>query len=349
MYNKIIQVNVSKEKIEILNEIEDVNIENSVNYIKLEMTFNDIWNEFEYKYVVFKNGKTKVKCLVGDDNSCYVPSEVIKVPNFSFSLLIENDVQRITTNVIYVPVEKTISLEDVKDKEETQLLYNQINTLVNISKDNIKELEEYIKNMKVQVDLSEVLAELDILEDDILNLQNKIDNLHIDVDVDLQPILDKIETSQTTIQGQLGSISTQMSVHYSDLNTSISNLKLIVDKIPTSEYTDEIKAIKDIVDGIPTNDYTSDLNTIKNKIDTLDFSVVIDDLNTILNELQNGESYVTIKRDISDIIATLYNSSKAGTIANNTKWSLTRAEECKSISQQIYQLLTDVSLQLDEF
>lgn len=188
MYNKIIQVNVSRENIEILNEIEYVSIENSANYIKLEMTFNDIWNEFEYKYVVFKSGKTKVKCLVGDDNSCYVPGEVIKVPNFAFSLLIENDVQRITTNVIYVPVEHTISLEDVKDKEETQLLYNQINTLVNISKDNIKELEEYIKNMNVKVDLSEVLEELDVLEDDILVLQNKIDNLHEENKTILQQI-----------------------------------------------------------------------------------------------------------------------------------------------------------------
>lgn len=109
-----------------------------------------------------------------------------------------------------------------------------------------------------------------------------------------------------------------------------------------------------------------ELNKIENKLDNVDVTATVD-LSEVLNAIsivknmlnsiistQNAQfdttctHYADMMENLGYVLKQLTNVNEAGTIANNTKWALTRSEETKSISQQIYSLLTDVSLQLDE-
>ena len=166
---RIIEINVNKQIQEIISE-NDVNsmsnlIENSANYIKLHFTFDEDWNGFNTKYVIFKHKSNKVKSLIDEDGYCVVPYSVIRVPNFSFSVLSENDTQRLTTNILYIEVGKTISVDSVQEEKELELLYKQLETLVTLENNEIEELKEMINNIgdniSVDVDLSEINAKLD--------------------------------------------------------------------------------------------------------------------------------------------------------------------------------------------
>ena len=133
---RTIEIKVNEQLQEIENDTNNL-IENSVNIIKLHFEFEG-WNDFNNKYVIFKNKKQKVKVLLDSKSECYVPFSVIKVPSFSFSVLSENDTQRITTNILYIEVNKTIELDNIQEEEELTLLYKQLETLSTVSN---KELE----------------------------------------------------------------------------------------------------------------------------------------------------------------------------------------------------------------
>lgn len=176
---RIIEINVNKQIQEIVTE-NDINsmsnnlIENSVNYIKLHFNFDEEWDGFNTKYVIFKNKSNKVKSLIDEDNNCMVPASVIRVPNFSFSILSENDTQRLTTNIIYIEVGKTIAIDNVGEEEELELLYKQLETMITVENSEIKELKDMISNLEVEVDLSDVTAQLNRIESVVFGIQNQL-------------------------------------------------------------------------------------------------------------------------------------------------------------------------------
>lgn len=161
---RIIEINVNKQIQEIvtennINSMSNNLIENSANYIKLHFNFDEEWDGFNTKYVIFKNKSNKVKSLIDEDNNCIVPASVIRVPNFAFSILSENDTQRLTTNIIYIEVGKTIAIDNVGEEEELELLYKQLETMITVENSEIKELKDMINNL--EVDLSDVNTKLD--------------------------------------------------------------------------------------------------------------------------------------------------------------------------------------------
>lgn len=159
---RTIEIKVNEQLQEIENDTNNL-IENSVNIIKLHFKFEG-WNDFNNKYVIFKNKKQKVKVLLDSNSECYVPFSVIKVPSFSFSILSENDTQRITTNILYVEVNKTIELDNIQEEEELTLLYKQLETLSTVSNKELESLKNLIKNLKVETDLTDVTTKLDTIQ-----------------------------------------------------------------------------------------------------------------------------------------------------------------------------------------
>lgn len=159
---RTIEIKVNEQLQEIENDTNNL-IENSVNIIKLNFEFEG-WNDFNNKYVIFKNKKQKVKVLLDNNSECYVPFSVIKVPSFSFSVLSENDTQRITTNILYVEVNKTIELDNIQEEEELTLLYKQLETLSTVSNKELESLKDLIKNLKVETDLTDVTTKLDTIK-----------------------------------------------------------------------------------------------------------------------------------------------------------------------------------------
>ena len=159
---RTIEVKVNEQLQKIENDTNNL-IENSVNIIKLHFEFEG-WDDFNSKYVIFKNKKQKVKVLLDSNNECYVPFSVIKVPSFSFAVLSENDTQRITTNILYVEVNKTIDLDNIQEEEELTLLYKQLETLSTVSNKELESLKDLIKNLKVETDLTEVTTKLNTIQ-----------------------------------------------------------------------------------------------------------------------------------------------------------------------------------------
>lgn len=159
---RTIEIKVNEQLQEIENNTNNL-IENSVNIIKLHFNFEG-WKDFNNKYVIFKNKKQKVKVLLDSNSECYVPFSVIKVPSFSFSVLSENDTQRITTNILYIEVNKTIELDNIQEEEELTLLYKQLETLSTVSNKELESLKDLIKNLKVETDLTEVTTKLDTIQ-----------------------------------------------------------------------------------------------------------------------------------------------------------------------------------------
>lgn len=165
---RIIEINVNGQ-IQTITTDNDNLIENSVNYIQLHFTFNSDWDEFNTKYAIFKNKTNKIKSLIDENNNCIVPVSVIKVPNFCFSLISENDTQRLTTNILYIEVGKTISLDNIKEEEELELLYKQLETLITVENSEIEELKNMINNLETNTQsILELLADADVLADEIL-------------------------------------------------------------------------------------------------------------------------------------------------------------------------------------
>lgn len=179
---RIIEINVNKQIQEIvtennINSMSNNLIENSANYIKLHFNFDEEWDGFNTKYVIFKNKSNKVKSLIDEDNNCIVPASVIRVPNFAFSILSENDTQRLTTNIIYIEVGKTIAIDNVGEEEELELLYKQLETMITVENSEIKELKDMISNLEVDVDLSSIIAQLNRIESVVFGIQNQLNSI----------------------------------------------------------------------------------------------------------------------------------------------------------------------------
>lgn len=168
-----IEINVNKQ-IQTITSEKEVLVENSANLIQLHFNFDSEWDNFNTKYVIFKNKSNKVKSLIDENNNCVVPGSILRVPNFSFSVLSENETQRITTNILYIELEKTISLDNVEEEQELELLYKQLETLITVENSEIEELKDMISNLEVEVDLSDVTAQLNRIESIILGIQNQL-------------------------------------------------------------------------------------------------------------------------------------------------------------------------------
>lgn len=238
-----IEINV-KEQIQTITSKKEVIVENSANLIQLHFEFDETWNDFNTKYVIFKNKTKKLKSLIDENNNCIVPISILRVPNFSFSLLSENDTQRITTNILYLELEKTISLDNIEEEQELELLYKQLETLVTLENNEIEELKEMINNLgdniSVDVDLSEII--------------NKLDDLSASVG----QILNVVNYNKTT----LNSISSNVN--------SVGNLLGIVNgkTDETKENTDTIISQTDAIITLLTNTNTllTDANAIADEI-----------------------------------------------------------------------------------
>lgn len=235
-------------------------------------------------------------------------------------LILQNKIDNISIEVDFTQV---LSVLNNISNDINTFSDNTKNTLSDISTQianipdytsTLSEIKDLISNIDVDVDLTPVLNAIDLIDGTLQIVDNKIDLIPNYTD-DLSEIKNGETTIKSMIQSLIASQSGQFSQVLSNTNNipsmiiSLNQIKSILDTIPTNDYTSELQSIKDILDTIPTNDYTNDINTIVHELTDVGIQ---------------------------------------GTIANNTKWSLTRAEEAKSISQQCYQLLTDVSLQLDE-
>ena len=163
-----IEINVNKQ-IQTITSEKEVLIENSANLIQLHFNFDEEWDDFNTKYVIFKNKSNKVKSLIDENNNCIVPTSILRVPNFSFALLSENDIQRITTNILYIELEKTISLDNVEEEQELELLYKQLETMITVENSEIEELKNIINNLETNTQaILELLTDSNALVDEIL-------------------------------------------------------------------------------------------------------------------------------------------------------------------------------------
>lgn len=205
---RIIEINVNKQIQEIVTDTNEI-IENSANYIQLHFDFDSEWDGFNTKYVIFKNKTNKVKSLIDEDNNCMVPASVIKVPNFSFSVLSENDTQRLTTNIIYVEVAKTIAIDNVEEEEELELLYKQLETMITVENSEIEELKNMINNLEVDVDLTDVNAKLDYviqMTSQLMGTISTINNINSNINTIgnvVSTINDKLGDNDTKADGTL--------------------------------------------------------------------------------------------------------------------------------------------------
>lgn len=171
-----IEINVNKQ-IQTIASKKEVLVENSANLIQLHFNFDEEWDNFNTKYVIFKNKSNKVKSLIDENSNCVVPASILRVPNFSFSLLSENDIQRITTNILYIELEKTISLDNVEEEQELELLYKQLETMITVENFEIEELKNMINNLEVDVDLTNIIAQLNRIESVVFGIQNQLNSI----------------------------------------------------------------------------------------------------------------------------------------------------------------------------
>lgn len=220
---RIIEINVNKQIQEIVTDNNNL-IENSANYIKLHFNFDEDWNGFNTKYVIFKHKSNKVKSLIDEDGCCVVPYSVIQTPNFSFSVLSENDTQRLTTNILYIEVGKTISVDSVKDEQELELLYKQLETLVTLENNEIEELKEMINNLgdniSVDVDLSEINAKLDDLSASVGQILNVV-NYN-------KTTLNNINSNVNSVGNLLGVVNGKTDTTKENTDTIISQTDTII-------------------------------------------------------------------------------------------------------------------------
>lgn len=203
-----IEININKQ-IQTITSEKEMLIENSANLIQLHFNFDEEWDGFNTKYVIFKNKSNKVKSLIDENNNCVVPASILRVPNFSFSLLSENDTQRITTNILYIELEKTISLDNVEEEQELELLYKQLETMITVENSEIEELKNMISNLEVDVDLSSIITQLNRIESVIFGIQNQLDsitsksNYITQINENVIKINDKIGDNDTKADGTL--------------------------------------------------------------------------------------------------------------------------------------------------
>lgn len=205
---RIIEINVNKQIQEIVTDTNEI-IENSANYIQLHFNFDSEWDGFNTKYVIFKNKTNKVKSLIDEDNNCIVPASVIRVPNFLFSILSENDTQRLTTNIIYVEVGKTIAIDNVEEEEELELLYKQLETMITVENSEIEELKNMINDLEVEVDLTDVNSKLDYviqMTSQLMGTISTINNINSNINTIgnvVSTINDKLGDNDTKADGTL--------------------------------------------------------------------------------------------------------------------------------------------------
>ncbi len=95
-------------------------VADSQNYLTAEFGFSDKWSA--PVTAIFGYGGTFYSILL-EDNQCTVPWEVIKAPFFTVSVFCGD---RITANVVQVPVEKSGYVEGETPKEPTSDVYSKI-------------------------------------------------------------------------------------------------------------------------------------------------------------------------------------------------------------------------------
>lgn len=112
-------------------------VADSVEYLIAKFMFADGWDG-KAKTVVFGNGTDVYTVpLVGD--SCMVPWEVLKASAFKVSVYGTHDDERITTNMILIPVNESGYSEGLTPQPPTPDVYEQI-------MDFIEELDDEIQS-----------------------------------------------------------------------------------------------------------------------------------------------------------------------------------------------------------
>lgn len=116
--------------------IADTAVSDSVKFEVICFSFPDSWEGYA-KTAVFKHSDTEAVNIVLDglnplcinENSCYVPFEVIKAPGFSVSIFGNLGDSVVTATEAYVPVIQSGFTEGIKPQEPTPDQYSQIVSL----------------------------------------------------------------------------------------------------------------------------------------------------------------------------------------------------------------------------
>ena len=116
--------------------ISDTTVSDSVNFEVICFSFPASWEGYA-KTAVFKHGSNEAVNVVLDglnslcinENSCYIPFEVIKAPGFSVSIFGNLGDSVVTATEAYVPVIQSGFTEGIKPQEPTPDQYSQIVSL----------------------------------------------------------------------------------------------------------------------------------------------------------------------------------------------------------------------------
>lgn len=129
----IIQMNVSNQRL--TRYTAGVVSSNSAGYLKLKFVFrtND-WKNVSVKMANFSYRGRNYPVLIEDDNTCFVPKEVIKIPSFSVSVFGGG----ITSNIVKIPVENS-GIEPCEDESISVKYYNEIINKLTATIDDLHE------------------------------------------------------------------------------------------------------------------------------------------------------------------------------------------------------------------
>lgn len=144
--NQSLSLNPSQKDVQIASD--------SKNYLKAKFIFQTSEWKKGLVYALFThNGKTYKKILGVEEgaaaNECYVAPEVIKSGKFSVSLFCDN---RVTTNLIEIPVLKSGYTENIENQKATPSIMEQMNDLMykyaKICNDILHECKQVENNLK---------------------------------------------------------------------------------------------------------------------------------------------------------------------------------------------------------
>ena len=200
-------------------------------------------------------------------------------------------------------------------------------------------------------------SNLDLLGEQLANIYNTLSVVieeypEVENYIELQEELLKIEDMISNIKIDVGEVTidnTEVLNAIDEVKEDIANIN--VDLSPISSKLDDLS---DNVANIPTNDYSanleqiqSDTTQIKGRVSSVQSmieSVLISNTNAIKSNTEyTQESVETIKNRIGN------DDTKAdGTLFNYSYWGLVRAEEAKTIGQQILLKISDVNNLVDD-
>ena len=129
----IIQMNVSNQRL--TRYTAGVVSSDSAGYLKLKFVFrtND-WESVSVKMANFSYRGRNYPVLIEDDNTCFVPKEVIKTPSFSVSVFGGG----ITSNIVKIPVENS-GIGPCEDESISVKYYNEIINKLTATIDDLNE------------------------------------------------------------------------------------------------------------------------------------------------------------------------------------------------------------------